>query len=204
MIGNWVTKITAKKSKMLVRFFQSRFSSPNHSHTPTTLPHCNHHRTLDGRWKSHRKNWKRCIFENLPIVIAGPSNSRYWIFVKHFWEFTHRNNRIRGSHDYAGRGLTKITAEKIENIGRVLKKNVLSVDETSRLASRQTSSRWALPLHRLGGWLAVWTHLEQKSVPALVPCWYSFSVILQAACYSYMKQKTVCVQLTASAWTKLL
>ncbi len=29
-----------------------------------------------------------------PITIsAGSSNLRYWVFVKHFWEFTHRNRR---------------------------------------------------------------------------------------------------------------
>ncbi len=29
-----------------------------------------------------------------PIAITtGPSNSRYWVCVKHFWEFTYRNRR---------------------------------------------------------------------------------------------------------------
>ncbi len=45
---------------------------------------------------------------------------------------------------------------------------------------------------------------EQKSVRALVPCWYSFSVILQAACYSFRKQKTGCLRQTASTRTKLM
>ncbi len=45
---------------------------------------------------------------------------------------------------------------------------------------------------------------EQKFVRALVPCRYSFSVTLQAACYSRTEQKTVCLQLTASGRTKLI
>ncbi len=68
---NWVIKIAAKKikprikkSKTLVRFFLSRFSLLNLTHIPSPI-----------------------------VIIAGPSNSRYWVFVKHFWEFTHRNRR---------------------------------------------------------------------------------------------------------------
>ncbi len=45
---------------------------------------------------------------------------------------------------------------------------------------------------------------EQKSVWALISCWYSFFVILQAACYSRRIQKTVCLQLTASVRKKLI
>ncbi len=52
-----------------------------------------------------RKNWKRqfdffsrdfCQPPPPITIIAGPSNSRYWIFIKHFWEFTHRNIEVEG------------------------------------------------------------------------------------------------------------
>ncbi len=44
-------------------------------------------------------------------IIAGPSNSQYWVFIKHFWEFINRNcgtledviSRIRVSCDWWGK-----------------------------------------------------------------------------------------------------
>ncbi len=121
-IGWW--KSQPKKLKTSVRFFRLQFLSTNHPYTPPTLI----------------------------AIMSEPSNLRYWVFVKHFWEFTHHGRRtledaiswIRRFQDCGiGRGVTKIAAEKIENIGRALKKTFKVWKGQVARPSCQTSSHSA-------------------------------------------------------------
>ncbi len=74
-VENWVTKIAAKKIELTflifsVAIFVTQFL-PSQSQDP---------RICDIVSSSN-------IFGNLPITIARPSNLRYCVFVKQFWEF---------------------------------------------------------------------------------------------------------------------
>ncbi len=63
------------------------------------------------------------IFSPLPIaIIAGPSNLRYWIFIEHYWEFTHRN--IEFESPPIIRGEQKLRPKKLEMSASRLKKRL--------------------------------------------------------------------------------
>ncbi len=193
MEGNWMTKIVTKKienkfSKLLMEeigwrksrskklktsvwFLGSRFSLPNHPHTPPPIAiiarplmgdkNCTKKIENMGLifWpvtqpplpsqlvmKITPKNWKLHFdffgsnFGSPPIaIIVEPSNLRYWIFIKHFWEFTRCNIEFE-SPAITMVGGTKIVSEKIGNVGRALKKTFKVWTKQVAWPSRQTSS----------------------------------------------------------------
>ncbi len=138
----WMTKMAQKKSKRLI--FSARFLSPNYLHTHT--PHHNHTRTLDGWWKSHRKNWKRrfdffsCDFHP-PSLSQSPQDPR----IRNIESSNIFENLLMAisTRDCNGRGWD-------ENRGQKNRKRLQDVAKTFKVwkrqvarPSRQTSSRSA-------------------------------------------------------------
>ncbi len=96
-------KLRLKKSNWPIQFFQPWFSSPK-----SPLPQS---QSQDSRFCDIVSSSN--IFENLHNAIARPTNLRYCVFFKQFWEF-----KILKTVD-GGNWVTKITAKKMENVSSI-------------------------------------------------------------------------------------
>ncbi len=142
-----------KNQKRWFNFFSRNFRHLT-THTlpsPNRTRHCNHRRPSMGDENSTKKikNVGSLIF-SVAIFIPPPqpsSYSRYWIFIKHFWEFAHRNIKFKDHMIMmgvgGGEGEQKLWPKKLKTLaGRWKKTFKLWTRQVTR-PSRQTLSRLA-------------------------------------------------------------